>query len=463
MRSYHIWTLGCQMNVADSQRLASALEKMGYRAATTPEDADVLVVNTCVVRQGAEDKGVGRLLGLKPIKEQHPDKVIGLMGCMVGVRDSLPLRKRFPFVDVFLAPSDSEPMVNFLHERGLEDELLAVEEDERALRDAIQDEDILLLPAHERGTLITAHVPVVYGCSHACSFCIIPFRRGIERSRSVGEIVAEVRSLSRQGVKEITLLGQIVDRYGKDIPDGPDLADLLHIVHDAGAAEGLERIRFLTSHPSYMSDKLLESVAELPHVMPHIEVPVQAGSDDVLARMKRGYTQQQYRDLIERIRSRIPNVAINTDIIVGFPGETEQQFEETYNLLRDLHLDKVHLAKYSARPQTVSARTMEDDVSEDEKERRRKTIDEMQAGIVAEINQRSLGQIVPVLVEESRGGKWRGRTPQNKLVFFDDSGQDRRGQVVEVEIVWTGPWSMQGRLPGSTMPDPLPQALTIEA
>jgi tRNA-2-methylthio-N6-dimethylallyladenosine synthase len=450
-RLYHIWTLGCQMNLADSQRLASELEKMGYQAADDPDTADVLVVNTCVVRQSAEDKGVGRLASLRPIKEQYPDKVIGLMGCMVGVRDSLPLRKRFPFVDVFMAPSEPAPMVQFLADRGIADDIRIVEDDARSLRDAIQDEEVLVLPAHERGSLVTAHVPVVYGCSHACTFCIIPFRRGIERSRSVGEIVAEVRSLARQGVKEITLLGQIVDRYGKDIPDGPNLADLLHVVHGAGVPEGIERIRFLTSHPNWMTDKLLDTVAELPHVMPHIEVPVQAGDDEVLARMKRGYTQEQYRRLIEKIRARIPNVAINTDIIVGFPGETDAQFDRTLNLLRDLRLDKVHVAKYSPRPQTVSARTMDDDVSEDEKEHRRKAVDDQQAQIVADINQRDLGQTVPVLVEEQHGGKWRGRTPQNKLVFFEDDSQDRQGQVVDVEIVWTGPWSMQGRLPGSSM------------
>src|SRR5258708_21089549 len=193
------------MNVADSQRLASELEKMGYRTASSPEDADVLVVNTCVVRQGAEDKGVGRLVSLRPLKEKYPDKVIGLMGCMVGVRDPLPLRKRFAFVDVFLAAWEAAPMVSFLKDRGVEDEFKVSEDEDRALRDAIQDEEALILPSHERGALITAHVPVVYGCSHACSFCIIPFRRGIERSRSVGEIVGEGRSLARQGVKEGTL------------------------------------------------------------------------------------------------------------------------------------------------------------------------------------------------------------------------------------------------------------------
>jgi tRNA-2-methylthio-N6-dimethylallyladenosine synthase len=450
---YFIWTLGCQMNVADSQRLASELEKLGLRAAESPEAADVLVVNTCVVRQGAEEKGVQRLHALHKLKRQQPEKIIGVMGCMVGVRDPLPLRKRFPFVDVFMAPSDPQPMVTFLRERGMED-VRRIEAEARALQDALQDE-LLILPAHERGNLVSAHVPVVYGCSHACSFCIIPFRRGVERSRSVGEIVAEVRSLARQGVKEVTLLGQIVDRYGKDIPDGPDLADLLRLVHEAGTAEGLQRIRFLTSHPNWMTDKLLDTVAELPAVMPHIEVPVQAGDDEILRRMKRGYTQAQYRALIERIRARIPEVAINTDVIVGFPSETEAQFMQTYQLLEDLRLDKVHIAKYSPRPQTLSERTMLDDVPEEEKERRRQLLDEQHARISAERNAMWLGKRVQVLVEARQGDKWRGRTPQNKLVFFADD-QERRGQVVEVEITWTGAWSMQGRLPGAAaLPDPL--------
>ncbi|MCC7206852.1 MAG: tRNA (N6-isopentenyl adenosine(37)-C2)-methylthiotransferase MiaB [Anaerolineae bacterium] len=453
--SYHIVTLGCQMNVADSQRLASELEKMGLHAADDARRADVLVVNTCVVRQGAEDKGVNRLHSMGQLKRKHPEKVIGLMGCMVGVRDSLPLRKRFPFVDVFMAPSDPAPMVEFLRDRGLEGDVRTLDAAARQYQDAVQDE--LVLPAHERGNLVAAHVPVVYGCSHACSFCIIPFRRGVERSRSVGEIVAEVRSLARQGVREVTLLGQIVDRYGKDIPDGPNLAGLLRILHEAGTAEGLKRFRFLTSHPNWMTDELLDTVAALPSVMPHIEAPVQAGDDEVLRRMKRGYTQADYRALVERIRARIPGVAINTDVIVGFPGETDAQFEETYRLLGDLKLDKVHIAKYSPRPQTVSARSMEDDVPEVEKERRRKALDDQQAQISAEINGRFLGRTVEVLVEDQQGGKWRGRTPQNKLVFFDVKAAgdaDYRGRLVDVEITWTGPWSMQGRIAGAERPSP---------
>ena len=447
------------MNTADSQLLASELERMGHSAADDPEQADIYVVNTCVVRQSAEDKAFGRLALLNDLKKQQPDKVIGVMGCLVGVRDALALRKRLPYVDVFMAPSEPAPMVEFLRARAQEAETLDMEARERAHRDALQDGDYdlgdLILPAAERGELISAHVPVVYGCSHACTFCIIPFRRGVERSRSVGEIVAHVRSLARQGVKEVTLLGQIVDRYGKDIADGPDLADLLRIVHQVAEETGIERIRFLTSHPNWMTDKLLDTVAELPRVMPHIEVPVQAGDDTVLENMKRGYTADQYRRLIERIRARIPEVAIHTDIIVGFPGESDEQFMETYRLLEELKLDKAHLARYSPRPNTVSVRRMEDDVPEEEKKRRHEMLDELQSRVVAEINSCYLGQRVPVLVEDQHKGKWRGRTPQNKLVFFEDE-RDWRGQVVDVEITWTGPWSMQGRLPSAQqIHDPL--------
>ena len=445
---YHIWTLGCQMNVADSQLLASELEKQGHRAAPQPEQADIMVVNTCVVRQSAEDKGLSRLGMLNKVKRAQPGKVIGVMGCMVGVRDPLWMRKRLPYVDVFMPPSDPAPILSFLRERQAEADQLEQDSRQRRQRDALQDGE-LILPLHERGSLVNAHVPVVYGCSHACAFCVIPFRRGIERSRPIGEIVAQVRSLARQGVKEVTLLGQIVDRYGKDIPDGPDLADLLRVTHEAAEQVGLERIRFLTSHPNWMSDKLLETVAELPRVMPHIEVPIQAGDDEVLSRMRRGYTADQYRRLIEKIRRIIPDVAIHTDIIVGFPGETHQQFMRTYDILEELRLDKAHLARYSPRPQTVSARRMSDDVPEDEKRERLRRLEDLQARVVAGINARQLGQRVETLVESQQKGRWRARTPQNKLVFFEAPG-DWQGKLVELEITWTGPWSMQARLPMST-------------
>ncbi len=437
-KRYTIWTAGCQMNVADSQRVGAALERLGYDWTDRPEDADVIVLNTCVVRQSAEDKAYGRLMSLRPLKARKPDLVINLMGCLVGVRGHERLKQRFPFVDVFSPPSDPEPLVAFL----TQNQVKAQEDAATRQRWALMDGD-LLLPRHLQGRVVSAFVPVVYGCSHACTFCIIPYRRGVERSRPVGTIVAEARALVAQGVKEITLLGQIVDRYGKDVPDGPNLAQLLRLLHDI---EGLERIRFLTSHPNWMTDELLETVAALPKVMPHIEVPVQAGDDEVLRRMKRGYTADDYRRLVARIRAIIPEVAIATDVIVGFPGETEAQFQRTYDLLAELKLDVVHLARYSQRPGTVAARRLPDDVPEEEKWRRFRLIEALQKDIAAEINRRYLGRTVEVLFEEKVKGRWKGRTPQNKLVFVE-SDRDLKGRILPVTITWTGPWSMIGRLP----------------
>ena len=425
------------MNVANSQRVASALEHLGYSATSHADEADVIVLNTCVVRQSAENKAYGRLHSIRPLKEQNPDLVINLMGCLVGVRNADTLKKRFPFVDVFSPPSDPSPLVAFLTQSEVRD----MEQSATATRYAYMDGD-LLLPQVERGSLVSGFIPVVYGCSHACTFCIIPYRRGIERSRPPEDILSEARSLAKQGVKEITLLGQIVDRYGKDQPDYPGLAGLLIRLQEI---EGVERIRFLTSHPNWMNDELLDTVASLPKVMPHIEVPVQAGDDEVLANMHRGYTSDDYRRLVERIRARIPKVSIATDIIVGFPGETEAQFVHTYELLDELKLDVAHLARYSSRPGTVATRRMQDDVPEDEKMRRFRMLEDQQEKIVTEINARYLGEPTQVLFEEKVKLRWKGRTPTNKLVFAE-SEEDLRGQVRAVHVTWTGPWSMIGNL-----------------
>jgi tRNA-2-methylthio-N6-dimethylallyladenosine synthase len=434
---YHIWTEGCQMNVADSQRVGSALEHLGYAMTEQAAEADVIVMNTCVVRQSAEDKAYGRLSSFKPLKEKNPDLVINLMGCLVGVRGHEKLKARFPYVDVFSPPSDPGPLISHL----TQGEVRSSEDAETTRRFLMMDEE-LILPAAERGTLVSAHVPVVYGCSHACTFCIIPYKRGVERSRPVGDIVAEIRSLAVQGVKEITLLGQIVDRYGKDIPDGPNLAGLLRIVHEV---DGIERIRFLTSHPNYFGDDLIETIADLPKVMPHIELPIQAGDDTVLENMKRGYTQRDYHEIVSKIRKTIPDCSIATDIIVGFPGETEEQFMQTHQLLADLKLDVAHLARYSVREGTVATRRMVDDVSEEEKMRRFRMLEDMQEQIVAEINARYQGETVEVLFEEKVKGRWKGRTPTNKLVFVE-SEEDLHGKVLPAKVTWTGPWSMQATL-----------------
>ena len=439
------------MNVADSQRVGSSLEHLGYTFTDKADEADVIVLNTCVVRQSAEEKALGRLSSLLPLKRQNPNLVINLMGCLVGVRGAEKLREKLPYVDVFSPPSDPGPLVSFL----TQGQIRAIESTETARRFAYMDGD-LMLPQHEQGLLISAHVPVVYGCSHACTFCIIPYRRGSERSRPVGDIVAEIRSLAAQGVKEVTLLGQIVDRYGKDVSDGPNLAGLLRVVHEV---QGIERIRFLTSHPNYFGEDLMDAVAELPKVMPHIEVPIQAGDDEVLANMKRGYNQQDYRDLVAKIRERIPGCSIATDIIVGFPGETEEQFMETYRVLADLKLDVAHLARYSSREGTVATRRMEDNVSNEEKMRRFRMLEQLQEEIVAEINKKYLGETVEVLFEEKVKNRWKGRTPTNKLVFVE-SEADLKGRILPVTVTWTGPWSMQANLIG-VHSLPKPELITI--
>lgn len=440
---YHIWTAGCQMNVADSQRVASSLEKMGYEPIERAEEADIVVLNTCVVRQSAEDRAHGRLSSLKSAKVNNPDMVINLMGCMVGVRGNPELAETYPHVDVFSPPSDPRPLLHHLAHR----EGRVLEEQSTHARFSFMDGE-LTLPLHERGQLVSAHIPIVYGCSHACTFCVIPFRRGIERSRMVGEIVSEVRGLITQGVKEVTLLGQIVDRYGMDIEDGPTLVDLLQLLNDL---QGLERIRFLTSHPNWMHDELLRAVADLPKVCEHIEVPLQAGDNEILERMKRGYTAEAYYNLIDRIRKHIPDLSIATDIIVGFPGETDAQFQKTYDALADLKLDVAHLARYSPRPQTVSARRMQDDILEGVKMDRFRALEDLQARIAAEINGDYVGRTVEVLVEGMHKGRWKGRTRTNKLVFFD-SPIDHHAQLVQVEIEWAGPWSMQGSLSSASIP-----------
>ena len=340
MNSYYIWTIGCQMNVADSERLAGALEQVGLQPVDGPGEADVVVLNSCVVRQSAEDKVVGTLGMVKRLKELNPDRVLALMGCMVGPRTD-DLKARFPYVDTFMRPQEYGPLLDLLGERLDLDWQGCVGN---------------LAPPRPS---VCCYVPVIHGCDLMCAFCIIPYRRGRQVSRPVADIVREVEHLVARGVKEVTLLGQTVDAYGHDLPDRPDLAGLLHALN---AVDGLFRIRFLTSHPIFMGQRILEAVAELDKVCEHINLPVQAGDDHVLSRMGRRYTQREYRDLIARIRSAIPHVSLSTDVIVGFPGETRDQYLRTVELIEDVRFDKVHVAAYSNRPGTLASCRMPDDV-----------------------------------------------------------------------------------------------------
>ena len=420
MQSYYVWTVGCQMNKADSERLESALGQMGLTPGASAREADVIVLNSCVVRESAEDRVVGMLTHLKPVMERNPEKVLGLMGCMVGPRKDA-LADRFPYVDVFMQPQQYDPLIELLGDR------LGI------------DPEGCVGPLSATPN-VTTYIPIIHGCDKFCSFCIIPYRRGREVSRTVEDVVNESEHLARRGVREVTLLGQNVDSYGHDLPGRIDLGDLLAAVNEV---EGLERVRFLTSHPNDMSDHIIDAVADLDKVCEHVNLPFQAGDDQVLADMRRGYTNEEYREKIDRIRDRIPNVSLATDLIVGFCGETEAQFEKTAELVRDIKFDKVHAAAYSTRPGTIAARLMDDDVPAVEKQRRLKVIEEIQEQVSTEINSKLTDSRQEVLVEGVRRGRWFGRNRNDKLVFFD-SPDDLTGKLVDVRIDRTSPWSLQG-------------------
>ena len=425
--SYYIWTIGCQMNKADSERLDSAMQQMGLDIADDPKSADVIVLNSCVVRQSAEDK-VSSMIGVvRPLKVERPDRVVALMGCMVGPKHD-DLKKRFPYVDVFMRPQQYEPLLDIIGDRN-----------------GLNWEGCVgtLAPPDPQ---ISSYIPIIHGCDLMCSFCIIPYRRGRQVSRSVGEIVNEVEMLVDRGVREVTLLGQTVDAYGHDLVDKPNLSHLLRRVNDV---HGLERIRFLTSHPIFMTDDIIEAVADLNKVCEHVNLPIQAGDDDVLSRMRRRYTASEYCALIDKMRNVIPGVALSTDVIVGFSNETEEEFQRTVKVLTDIEFDKVHISKYSTRPGTIASRKMIDNVSDVEKRQRKAILEQLQEKIQREKNATLKGQMVEVLVEDSSKGKWRGRTRGDKLTFIA-ADHILPGSVLNVEITETSPWSLQGKVVSNT-------------
>ena len=411
MPKYHIWTIGCQMNKAESERLGGYLEQLGYQPVETAQQADLIILNSCVVRQSAENRVVNKLAALRSLKKSRPDLTLAVTGCLVNSHPDQ-LKQRFPQVDCFFEPGGCP---QWLGEVGLWP----------------------VIPRHPSPAVF---VPINQGCNNFCTYCIVPYRRGREISRPVAELVGEVRELVNRGAKEVTLLGQNVDSYGHDLPDKPDLADLLG---ELNAIDGLARLRFLTNHPKDMTLKLIDAIANLDKVCEHINLPLQAGDNDILKIMGRGYTAEQYRQLITEIRCRIPGVALSTDIIVGFPSETGEQFEETYNVLAELKFDTVHVAAYSPRPGTIAAKEFEDNVPPEEKKRRLDRVEQLQESIASAINSRLTGQTVEVLVEGKKGGKWWGRTRSDKLVFFGDEA-DREGHLIPINIEKASPWSLQG-------------------
>ena len=411
MPNYYIWTIGCQMNKAESERLASLFEETGYRLVSAIAQADIVVVNTCVVRQNAEDRAVNKLHNLKPLKKSRPDMLIAVTGCWVDSNVGR-LKAAFPFVDYFFKAGDCPPWAD-------------------------KEQWAKTLPQQPQ---VAAYVPIIHGCNNFCAYCVVPYRRGREKSRPLSEIVCEVKELARRGTKEVTLLGQNVDSYGHDLPEKPELADLLT---ELDGVNGLYRIRFLTNHPKDMSRRLIKTVARLEKVCKNITLPAQAGSNEILKAMRRGYTIEDYKRLVADIRSEIPGVGLVSDIIVGFPAETEEQFQQTVYLLTELKFDTVHLAAYSPRPGTIAARELADDVPLSEKKRRLAVLEKLQENIVTEINTELKGKTVEILVEGKQKGKWYGRTGTDKLVFFSDDA-NYIGKLVNLRIELSSPWSLQG-------------------
>jgi tRNA-2-methylthio-N6-dimethylallyladenosine synthase len=400
------------MNKAESERLAARFQELGYTAAKSVIEADLIILNSCVVRQNAEDKVINKLHDLKHLKKERPEITLALTGCLVD-SDTSPLHKKFPHIDYFFKAGEYPPW--------------------------LEKSDTLPLPLTPSPS---SFVTISQGCNNFCSYCIVPYRRGRERSRPIEEIVCEVRELAGRGAKEVILLGQNVDSYGRDLPGKPDLADLLSKLHDI---DGLVRLRFLTNHPKDMSRKLIETIAGLGKVCEQINLPVQAGSDEILKAMKRGYTIEQYRRLVAEIKEKIRGVAISTDVIVGFPGETESQFRQTLDLLAELNFATVHVAAYSPRAGTAAARDYADGVPPEVKKERVGRVEELQEQVQTEINARLLGTVAEILVESKNKGKWYGRTRTDKLVFFN-SGRDYLGQLVNIRIEKTSPWSLQGKM-----------------
>ncbi len=422
------------MNKADSERLTAGFEQMGLSSIDDPAEADVVILNTCVVRQSAEDTATGMLGKLKRVKRRHPERIIGVMGCMVGPVKT-DLERRFPQVDVWAQPQQFEPILATVG--------TALGMDYEGCLES-------MIPA---APSIATFVPIIHGCDKFCTFCIIPYRRGREVSRSVSEVVEEVVLLVRRGVKEITFLGQNVDSYGHDFSPQQDLADLLYSAHQV---DGLERIRFLTSHPSDMSSRIIQAIADLPKVCELVNLPFQAGDDDVLERMRRGYTRAEYLEKIAEIRETVPGVALTTDLIVGFSGESEDQFQRSLDVLEAVKFDKVHSAAYSVRPGTIASRQHPDDVTAVEKKRRLKAVEALQDRVQTEINAVYQGREYEILVDGHTRGRVTGRTRTDKLVFLEGA-ESESGRFVNVKIEGTTPYSLTGRVVESE----LAEAVTV--
>jgi tRNA-2-methylthio-N6-dimethylallyladenosine synthase len=465
--SFHLWTLGCQMNRSDSEEMAGALAAAGCAQAASLESADLIVINTCAIREAAEQKVIGRMGHLARLRDANPALRVVMTGCSVRENNASTLKRRYPQVDLFLRPDQEPELAARLGLAGATAPGLLA-----ARASAVGEGRV------RRDSRVSAWLPIIYGCDKTCTYCIVPFSRGPEVSRPFDDVVAEARSLATAGYREVTLLGQNVNSYGHDLQvdprfenvhrqrelgrkielDGrPDIAALLRAIDGLRTADGvpaIPRLRFVTSHPWDLSGRLIAAMAECQSVCEHLHLPVQSGDDAVLRRMGRQYTVDAYLGLVEKLRAAIPGIVLTTDVIVGFCGETEEQFENTLSLLREVRFETVFAAAFSPRPGTPAAR-LDDDVSRLEKKRRLQALLDLQESIGHAANQRWIGRTTQVLVDQVRSSpvhgdhegsgtpRVSGRNRENKLVHFD-GGPGLIGRLVDVRVDHSGPYALSG-------------------
>ncbi|MDM3846985.1 MAG: tRNA (N6-isopentenyl adenosine(37)-C2)-methylthiotransferase MiaB [Aphanizomenon gracile PMC644.10] len=438
-RHYHIITFGCQMNKADSERMAGILEDMGFEWSDDPNQADVILYNTCTIRDNAEQKVYSYLGRQAKRKQEQPDLTLIVAGC-VAQQEGEALLRRVPELDLVMGPQHANRLKDLLESVFAGNQVVATEE-VHIFEDITQP---------RRDSQVTAWVNIIYGCNERCTYCVVPNVRGVEQSRTPAAIRAEIEQLAKQGYKEITLLGQNIDAYGRDLPGSTaegrhlhTLTDLLHYVHDV---PGIERIRFATSHPRYFTERLIKACAELPKVCEHFHIPFQSGDNELLKAMSRGYTQEKYRRIIDNIRRYMPDASISADAIVGFPGETEAQFENTLQLVADIGFDLVNTAAYSPRPGTPAA-LWDNQLSEEVKSDRLQRLNHLVNIKAAERSQRYFGRIEEVLVEAQNNkdtNQVMGRTGGNRLTFFTGDINRLKGQIVKVKITEVRAFSLTG-------------------
>lgn len=434
-KTYYIFNYGCQMNASDTEHYAGQLEELGYMPAEDFHAADVIIVNTCCVRESAEKKIAGKIGELKNVKTKNPEVVICVAGCMAQ-KDGEKLLKKHLQVDLLLGTAYVNDFKNILT-------------DYLADRKGALYTDLTIHQSEFEGKMVrqspfSAWIPIMYGCNNFCTYCIVPYVRGRERSRAVENIVAEIEQAVKEGYKEFTLLGQNVNSYGKDFGEKDAFAKLLRRVNEI---EGVERVRYMTSHPRDMNEEVIKAVAECEHVCENFHVPFQAGSDEILRKMNRGYTREKYLELIKMIRSYVPDAAITTDIIVGFPGETEQDFEDTLALVQEVGFDAAFTFIYSKRSGTPAAK-MEGQVPLDVKKDRLNRLMEVQNLSSLHRNEEMLGKVVEVLAEgPSRNpAVWTGRTRTNKIVLWPVEGKVYQpGDKVMIKVDTAQTWLVKGK------------------